>query len=243
MEKYNSLEFCKNYIKTWLGKMEGDVNLSNRRSWHNSSEWTIKHLTILYDLARGLGYILDDEKQSYGCSVQQEYYRVDFTLYNHIKDSYWNLDYAIEHENEKYYIKKNKLKKKGWFDEFAKLLPLKCRNSRVIIGYEYFYEEGEEYYEECNSIKRKIKNCEDLLNNKEVQQSMANSPILLILFPNTEKMRKIGNGQSKTNILRMVEFTCDTSSGIWSSRDLAQDALKEYQERLISVYKQIVDKK
>ena len=105
-----NIEFVKIYLKQWLSEMQ-DKNACV--TWNISSAWTNTHLSILYKLAFELGYCCEDrdtaKKENYAKTVQQEYYQVDFSLYRHIKNSYWNLDYAIEHENEKYNITKNKV--------------------------------------------------------------------------------------------------------------------------------------
>lgn len=235
-KEVSTVEFAKIYLEQWLEVMK---NTGSSKTWNYNSAWTNTHMTILYKLASALEYCNADretvEKQDYAKTVQQEYYQVDFSLYRYIKNSYWNLDYAIEHENEKYNITKSRVCK-GWFDEFAKLLPLKCRKSRVIIGYDYFYTDNSN-----NSFDAKIQNCINLLNDVDVQQSTAESPILLIIFPNGYKMKQILQGEDGP-VVRIVEFICKTGDEKqnWEKIELSNKIIDQnIKDGLISVYSSI----
>ena len=211
-------EFANLYLKTWIDIMS---NEGTCKTWNNNTNWTETHLTILYKLAVELGYCNKDKekakKDDYGKTVQQEYYQVDFSLYKHYEDSYWNLDYAIEHENDVYNIykegdKKDRTINKGWFDEFAKLLPLKCRRSRVIIGYDYFYnkeiEEDSKYTKKgAYTFEDKLAKCSKLLSDDRVKQTVSQSPILLIIFPSGWKMKQIvGDELIEKPLIKIVNF-------------------------------------
>ncbi len=183
-------QFCTEYLNIWIDAMCNE-NSELLCSWHDSSKWTAYHMKeVLYPLAENLGC----NGNVYVESVQQEYYRVDFTIYNYFEQSVWTLDYAIEHENVGFELQKNgSIKHKGWYDEFAKLLPLKCAKARVIIGYDSF---TELFYE-------KIKKCRNLLNDERVQPSLADSPILLIIFPRTNYINK---GEFNNGLIHLVRF-------------------------------------
>ncbi len=216
----NTLEFATNYLQTWLEALEND-SLKMHLAWHNAHQWTVAHMAnVLYPLAQKLKYGND----GYGTTMQQEYYRVDFSLYSYFGPSVWTLDYAIEHENNEFVLEDNTVHKKGWFDEFTKLLPLKCAKSRVIIGYDRF-----------EKFDDKLKKCHDLLTNKDVQASLTDSPILLIVFPYTGYMQK----QTYQNgLLHIVEFVKE--SGEWQSHELASSIVNNIlQEKLKAVYAKI----
>lgn len=218
----NTLEFAANYLQTWLDATENEV-LHMPSAWHNAHQWTVAHMAnVLYPLAAKLGY----GENNYGITMQQEYYRVDFSLYTYYKQSTWTLDYAIEHENAEFSLYADEsVNKKGWFDEFAKLLPLKCTKSRVIIGYDTF---GEQF-------AVKLKKCKDLLNEPLIQKSVAESPVLLIIFPYSKyiKSKNYGNG-----LLHIIEFV--KTDKAWVMNELTEKICDEQiKERMKNVYSKI----
>lgn len=220
------LKFCTEYINTWIAAMLDSDNVLFS-AWYGLHDWTKAHMAnVLYPLALKLGY-----NNKYGTSVQQEYYRVDFTLYNYCEQSVWALDYAVEHENAEFELQEERIVNKGWFDEFAKLLPLKCAKARVIIGYDTF--------NDINLFKQKLKRCQDLLINEHVQPSLADSSIFLIIFPRTKYIK---NGDYKNGLLHIVHFYKDND--IWiMEKNLADTACnEETKKQLITVYKKIAEK-
>lgn len=189
MKKISIEQFCGEYLNAWIEAMnDEDKVLLN--SWHGLHSWTDAHMAnVLYPLAKKLGYA-----NKYGTGFQKEYYRVDFTLYDYFEQSVWTLDFAIEHENAEFELESdNSIKYKGWYDEFAKLLPLKCANSRVIIGYDCF----------TDNFEKKIKKCRDLLINPNIQASLSDGSILLIIFPRTNYIRKC---KYENGLIHIVHF-------------------------------------
>lgn len=209
--KKENKQFCEKYLKCWTSAMLAD-DKELLRSWTSSYRWTKYNMEKVLDK---LATALSPKYDEYGKTKSREYYRVDFSLYSWFGQSVWTLDYAIEHENERFEIKDYSLldesgkikldgniKSKGWFDEFAKLLPLKCARSRVIIGYDDF-----------EHIDEKLKICHSLLNNKQIKGSLTNSPILLILFPSIKHIKEIVQGWNDTthvindnDLIRFVLF-------------------------------------
>lgn len=220
------LEFCTKYLQAWLNAMlDKDEELMS--AWFGLHKWTKVHMDkVLYPLALDLGY-----NNKYGTSFQKEYYRVDFTLYNYYEQSIWTLDYAVEHENEEFELgDNNSIKSKGWFDEFAKLLPLKCAKARVIIGYDLFKDK--------EAFIKKIKRCADLLNDKRIKDSIADGSIFLIVFPRTSYIKSIN---CSNGLLHIVHFYKDNAE--WKTEDITEQICnEESKKRLISVYKIIADK-
>lgn len=226
MEREKDLEFCKRYLNCWLNAML-DKNSELLNEWHGN--WTDAHMQkVLYPLARLYGHT------TYGYDIQKEYYRVDFTVYTHYGNSVCTLDYAIEHENARFELDGNTIKNKGWFDEFAKLLPLKCTGARVIIGYDNF--------ESVDTFKHKIKFCTDLLNNDKIANSIADCPVLLIIFPLTKYIKKRDFSEP---LIHLVRFYKNDSNGVWETDiDFENDILdKETKEGLISAYNKIAELK
>jgi len=222
------LQFCTEYINTWIDAMldSKEVLLS---AWYGLHDWTKAHMAnVLYPLATKLGY-----NNKYGTSVQQEYYRVDFTLYDYSKQSVWALDYAIEHENAEFELQGNKIINKGWFDEFAKLLPLKCAKARIIIGYDTF--------NDITLFEQKLKRCYDLLANDLVQHSLADSSIFLIIFPRTKYIK---NGDYSNGLVHIVHFYKSDIDGKWIKEKALENKVcnEEITKRLISAYKKIAEK-
>lgn len=218
-------ELCTEYLTVWTDAMNNDGN-GLLSSWHSLHSWTIKHMAnVLYPMAEKLGY----GKNSYGTTIQQEYYRVDFTLYGYYEEAVWTLDYAIEHENAEFELRADgSLKQKGWYDEFAKLLPLKCAGGRVIIGYDEF---TDEFY-------GKINKCLSLLNDSRIQPSLTDSPIALIIFPRSEYISK---GNFNNGLIHLIEFYKNQSHKIWEiNSEFEKEVLNDNTEKILQeVYKKI----
>lgn len=219
-------EFAQSYLNIFIVKML-DKNSELKSKWNNSRGWTRIHmLEVFYCLAEEMRYrnrncneksndcpvFWSCEKKSsscYGKYLQKEYYRVDLTLYNFKETGFWTLDYAIEHENEEFKLKEDKIVRAGWFNEFAKLLPIKCAKARVIVGYDYFDGNGEE-------IEKKFSYCKRLLerhaacpkDENSLSNSLSEGKILLIIFPRTKRIRQIREMEKVSNkdLVRIVEF-------------------------------------
>jgi hypothetical protein len=225
MEKIE--EFCREYLKIWIGAMLNE-NSGLLKSWHGSlHEWTVKHMAnVLYPLADTLYPFFDkfqDKNSTYGYTRQQEYYNVDFSLYRYYGLSVWTLDFAVEHENAEFSLASGEnIRSKGWYDEFAKLLPLKCAGARVIIGYDKF-----------DRFDDKVKKCLDLLNDKRIEASLADSPILLIIFPRTDYMKKF---TFEKGIIRLVKFY-KQDTGDWEIDDVFEKNILD--SRIIEGLKQV----
>lgn len=240
-------KFCKNYLTAWLDAILTE-NFDAPNEWYTSSKWTSVHMTnVLFCLAEKLGYRKTDcaehknncpiyehcEKKKdscYGVYMQQEYYRVDFTLYNLYQNGYWTLDYAIEHENAKFRLEKdNTIKAKGWFAEFTKLLPLKCAKSRAVICYDDFRDKMD--------LNKKLSHCLNWLRKSEMQSAIADSQIILIIFPLTHYMKR---ERYDNGLLRIVEFT--KINDVWTMQDNLEEYLCDTKTELLlkEAYKRII---
>jgi len=224
MEREKDVEFCKRYLNCWLNAML-DENGELLNAWHG--QWTDAHMNkVLYPLAKLYGHT------TYGEDIQKEYYRVDFTVYTHYEDSVWTLDYAIEHENARFELDGKAIKKKGWFDEFAKMLPLKCTGARVIIGYDTF--------NSTEAFDHKVKFCKDLLNNDKIKNSLAECPILLIIFPLTKYIKK---GNFSESLIHLIRFYKNESNGVWETDSEFENEIldTETRNRLTTAYNKIAE--
>lgn len=223
MNDISNEQFVAEYLKCWLNAMKTDDMVA---AWHGYHDWTVMHMNrVLYPLAHKLGACNEcncsncrkltgkgeEDRCKYFCkmyawTIQQEYYNIDFSLYNSYKQSVWSLEYAIEHENAEFVIGKgDTILHKGWFDEFAKLLPVKCGKARVIIGYDTFNE---------NDLRKKIEMAKALLNSKELKRSLADSPIIVILFPYTKHIKEVVKKGIKVpeQLIKICEFKRENSS-------------------------------
>lgn len=244
--------FVDAYLGCWC-KALNETEMAN--FWSNKNgTWTKAHMVnILYPLAKKLGYcsgcccdVLENCEENlfhkkgcvkYGTSIAQEYYKVDFTLYQYNKQYSWALDYAIEHENEKCSLKFNNETingtEAGWFREFLKLLPLNCAKARVIIGYDNF--------DDNFCVKQdKIDMCLFKLNNDDcVKSSVVIKPIVLILFPSTSAIDKICKAENKNQmeLVKIVEFDYNVEKKLWEAND-RYDYTK-FRETIIAAYKKI----
>lgn len=248
MKEIANETFVNTYLQCWVKAFS---NPEMARAWHGAHDWTVEHMNkVLYPLAKKLGYcdkqceyccssINESDTECkpnckmYGTNLQQEYYKVDFSLYDSKGDDGWSLDYAIEHENAAFELKDDKtVKYSGWFNEFMKLLPLNCANARVIIGYDEFLGENGSKFEE------KLDKCMSRLKSEAVIPSLVQKPIILIIFPYTEAMRKKVKeyGRQQTALLRAVQFVWANDK--WERHDIAIDN----PERIHEVYQKITAK-
>lgn len=223
MNDISNEQFVAEYLRCWLDAMKTDDMVA---AWHGYHDWTVMHMNrVLYPLARSLGACTEsscsncrnmtgkgeEDRCRYFCkmyawTIQQEYYNIDFSLYNSYEQSLWSLEYAIEHENAEFVLgKDDAISHKGWFDEFAKLLPIKCGKARVIIGYDTFKE---------NDLDKKIEKAEKLLSGEGISRSLADSPIIIILFPYTKHIQDVVNNNTKEpeQLIKICEFRRENSS-------------------------------
>lgn len=240
--------FVDAYLQCWV---DAFTNPEMVRAWHGAHDWTVEHMNkVLYPLAKKLGYcknkcnrcnVANDSDSTckpncplYGTRLQQEYYKVDFSLYDFQDDDGWSLDYAIEHENAAFELKEdNTVKYSGWFNEFMKLLPLNCAEARVIIGYDEFLEKNGE-----SEFEKKLKKCRSRLESDVVKKSLVDKPVLLIIFPYTNAMRKMvkDGEQSDSYLLQAVEFVCE--NGKWERHKISTE---KYAKDIRKIYKKIIE--
>lgn len=175
---------------------------------------------------------------AYAHNFQQEYYKVDFTIfdyedYGEETNENWTLAYAIEHENCKLTLNEDNktIKYYGWFSEFKKLLPIKCANARVIISYDDF--DGEN----GNIKDEKLNMCLNLLNNSFVQNYLADTPIILILFPSTSAIKNIV-ANKQCPVIHIFEF--EKKENEWKTSDLSKNDLVD-KDKFLEVYKTILE--
>ena len=210
---FDVVTFCKSYFKCWAKAMSEDATTKYSLS---SKAWTAFHMEqILYPFAETLnareGYHYKTKKCptnaagtcprncncNYETSWAKEYYRVDFSLYYYPNNYNWCADFFIEHENAHFELREDgSVKQQGWLGEFMKLLPLKCSDigARVIISYDSFV-----------NLDNKINYLCRMLNdtNSICRQSLANSPILIILGPTLSTIRK-----TTATDFRIITCTC-----------------------------------
>lgn len=241
--------FIMNYLESWKNAMsqESAVSLYKEGKNNTGMKWTEFHMKfILYPLVRILNQEGDCnfcEKTEKGCPDScrdrlwsNEYYKVDFLLYRY-KDKekypyYWNLQYAIEHENNHFRFNEGKVKKTGagWLEEFVKLLPLKCVKGRVIISYDDFSSN------EKTGLSAKAEYLMKLLQDDTVKESTeGSSPIIVILAPsNTYITRK----KNEEVFFRFLVFNFE--NGIWNlteNREIREELEKN--ENFVELKKNI----
>ena len=234
MKNSEIFRFIMNYLESWKNAMsQAEVSLYKEGKDNTGMKWTEFHMKfILYPLVHMLnqdGDCNSCEKTEKGCpgSCQwvlwsREYYKVDFLLYRY-KDKkkypyYWNLQYAIEHENDHFRFNGGKVEKAGWLDEFVKLLPLKCVKGRVIISYDDFSED------EKAGLCAQAKYLLNLLQDETVKESTeVSSPVIIILAPSISYLKREASADNL--FFRFLVFNFE--NGIWN---LAED--KEIREEL-----------
>ncbi len=203
------LNFCKDYLYCWT---EAVINKGGDGQWSVSSNWTDFHeKNVIVPLKDRLNTLLKNTCE-YGQPevLEKEYYRIDFILYRYIDKArhFWTLDYAIEHENAKFDINDNKINKLGWFDEFCKLIPIKCAKARVIIGYDSF----------DDGLEERLICCDKILKAHENFNDITDTPILLILFPDTGYIKKYDGSGYPDGMLHIFLFT--KHNGTWGREDV-----------------------
>lgn len=245
-------KFLDAYLDSWCNA------LKNAPSNYNMGlgAWTAFHMeSILYPLAETLypagsdcayktkpckecreGCYKNEEKCGYGTTWSQEYYRVDLGLYRYpnVKNGLWVPDYLIEHENEHFKLKKEngdfKIKKKGWFGEFVKLLPVNCSSygARVVISYSDFTSSGEENVDTYREFLLSV------LENETVQPSLCERPILVLLGPSIDAVKK---GRAKDFYFMMFEkngqkWECDQDKSGFSDKADVKEIFRKLKEEL-----------
>ena len=138
-------------------------------------------------------------------------YKVDLSLYNCESEYCRSIDYAIDHANISMNVEERDGKlvvtRGGWLNEFVRMLPLNCSKARVIIGYDAF---GEGDWE------KKKEYLLGILNNRVVRETLAETPILLILAPSCEF---IDGEKDKNNLFFRIKLISKVQSG-WEAGDL-----------------------
>ena len=236
MKNSEASRFIMNYLESWKNAMsqesaislyKGDIDKKVKKMW---TEFHMKF--ILYPLVRMLnqdgdcGFCKEAEKSCpKSCQNRlwsKEYYKVDFLLYRY-KDKekypyYWNLQYAIEHENDHFCLDECGVKNAGWLHEFVKLLPLKCVKGRVIISYDDFSSN------EKTDLSTEAEYLMKLLQDDMVKESTEDSsPIIVILAPSILYLKR----ESSTDNLFFRFLVFNFENGIWN---LAED--REVREEL-----------
>lgn len=197
---FDKEKFLKAYFAHWSKAMENNLQLYSS----TSKIWTAFHMEkILYPLAEELSpkgdvraykrISCEDCKKNkcpsgscgHGETWSQEFYRVDLGLYRFSEEGFWSPDFLIEHENQHFkFDKHGKIKNKGWFAEFLKLLPMNCSDygARVIISYADF--EGAETGDHYREFLLRTLN-----ENEIVKSSLCYRPILIILGPSNRYIK------------------------------------------------------
>ena len=256
MKNNETVHFIMNYLESWKNAMsQAEVSLYKEGKDNAGMKWTEFHMKfILYPLVRMLNkdddcdFCKDAEKNCpEPCQWvlwSREYYKVDFLLY-HYKDKerypyYWNLQYAIEHENDHFRFNEGKVEKAGWLEEFVKLLPLKCVKGRVIISYDDFSSN------EKTGLPAKAEYLMKLLQDDTVKESTeGSSPIIVILAPsNTYITRK----KNEEVFFRFLVFNFE--NGIWNlteDREIREELEKnenfvELKKNICNIFEKIKSK-
>lgn len=210
-QKEELIKFAKDYLECWT---EAVIEHDGAAKWRNRKNWTCFHeKNVLVPMADKINAQAGQEEMHEVEPpevMEKEYYRIDFIFYRYIDRSryFWTLDYAIEHENQEFDANGETIKEKGWFDEFCKLIPIKCTKARVIIGYDSFDAETD------NRLER----CVDMLKAHESYNDITDTPILLFLFPGTKYIKEqVGKGYPNGTV-HVVLFT--KQSGTWGYEDL-----------------------
>ncbi len=209
--------FDGKFLNAYLDRWCEAVGASPKLYTVGLTAWTAFHMeSILYPLAEqlcpeggGCAYktkpcdkkcredcYKNKGKCGYGTTWSQEYYRVDLGLYRYpdVKNGLWSPDYLIEHENEHFKLTEEdgefQIKKKGWFGEFIKLLPVSCNDYgvRAIISYCAFDKKEE-------NVERYEKYLLRVLEHETVRSTLCAKPILVLLGPSTNAV-KMGRAES-----------------------------------------------
>ncbi len=206
------IKFSADYLECWTKAVMENGGASK---WKNRTDWTLFHeKNVLVPMADKINAQAGQEEMHEAEPpevMEKEYYRIDFIFYRYIDKPryFWTLDYAIEHENQKFDANGEEIKSKGWFDEFCKLIPIKCTKARVIIGYDSFDAETDIRLERW---------CVDMLKAHESYHDITDTPILLILFPGTAYIKNQVTKGYPNGMVRVVLFT--KQNGTWGKEDL-----------------------
>ncbi len=202
-------KFLNAYLDNLCHALEGNPGLYNM----GLGAWTTFHMeSILYPLAErlrpdGSGYAYKQQpcteecrgncyknkgKCGYGTTWSQEYYRVDLGLYRYpdAQSGLWRPDYLIEHENAHFKLTAENggytIKKKGWFAEFIKLLPINCSGdgARVVISYSDLADSSAENPKAYEEFLLSV------LGNETILPSLCERPILVLLGPSVSAVKK-----------------------------------------------------
>lgn len=220
--KSNINDFVVTYLACWADAMKSLDGPEARKKLYRSGSydgdgdckgWTEFHLKkILYPLAEKLGYASASRGEAKSGKVYRSgNYKVDLSLYNCESEYCRSIDYAIDHANISMNVEERDGKlvvtRGGWLNEFVRMLPLNCSKARVIIGYDAF---GESDWE------KKKEYLLGILNNRVVRETLAETPILLILAPSCEF---IDGEKDKNNLFFRIKLISKVQSG-WEAGDL-----------------------
>lgn len=201
-------KFCKDYLECWTDAMTNNSDNGAAKWKEGGKAWTNFHeKKVLVPLSAKIKVGHEELHKAEPPEVlEKEYYRIDFILYRYIDKAhhFWTLDYAIEHENVKF-VPDEKL---GWFDEFCKLIPIKCTKARVIIGYDFF----------DDGLEKRLIRCDEMLKAHESINDITDTPILLILFPGTEYIQEYADSGYPNGMVHIFLFT--KYNGTWTREDI-----------------------
>ena len=195
MNDISNEQFVAEYLKCWLNAMKTDDMVA---AWHGYHDWTVMHMNrVLYPLAHKLGACNEcncsncrkltgkgeEDRCKYFCkmyawTIQQEYYNIDFSLYNSYKQTVWSLEYAIEHENAEFVLGKGDTTLEKWEHDFivaemeAKIADLK-----------------KELEANPNDAQKKAEL--DELSKKEHDYKLENAKLMVERYPNDFNYRYI----------------------------------------------------
>jgi len=179
VSKQRADNFFKEYLRQWAAAVKSNPQKA-ASAYVSSLYWTdfhmekiLKEVNILYPNS-DKRYVDYKKKETW----QTEYYRLDLGFYEFKQGNDWFLDYAIEHENARFKLRKDKtIMQSGWLSEFAKLIPLNCL-LKVIVSYDHFdIEESNEA-----TAQEKIEYAAALLNSHtKARPQIDKTPFLIIL--------------------------------------------------------------
>lgn len=112
------------FYDSYIGNLKAANHSELKEIYNSRTKWTFFIISALKDIV----------SNTFHLETEKEYFRIDVIGYhcsspkkidwNKMNRHCWNLDIAIEHENDY----------KDWIDEIVKLAHIKCR-LKVVIGY------------------------------------------------------------------------------------------------------------
>lgn len=129
--------FWEVFAKVMKLKLNAGENDAWKESYDNDRKWTFFIKNTIEGIIINLGYAMAD--------LSPEYLRIDYTICPGESTTQWDLDIAIEHENNP----------NSWEDELTKLLHINC-GLRVLIAYYDNKKARDENVDILSTIKDKI---------------------------------------------------------------------------------------